>query len=57
MISRNVKIDIVESLEVLESLYKSEKNSKLKEKLHALYLLKANKVSTISDLMMDRSTQ
>jgi transposase len=60
MISRNVKIDIVESLEVLEGLYKSMKNSKLKERLHALYLLKANKVSTISDLedvlLRDRST-
>ncbi len=44
MMGRNIKIDIV------ESLYKSERNSKLKGRLQALYLLKSNKVLIISEL-------
>lgn len=58
--SRTLKLDIKETAEELRNLLKSETSAQIKEKLHALYLLKSGLVTTLSGLsellVRDQST-
>lgn len=44
--SRNLNLEIKETAEELKNLLKKENNIQVKERLHALYLLKSGKVTT-----------
>ncbi len=48
--SRTLKLEIKETAEELRNLLKKETNAQIKEKLHALYLLKSGIVTTLSGL-------
>jgi len=60
MQGRKPEIEIKEDIEYLKKLYQNEKHSKKKERLHALYLLKSQKLKSIKQLDnilgRDRST-
>lgn len=44
--SRHLNLEIKETAEELKKLFKKENNIQIKERLHALYLLKSGKVTT-----------
>ncbi len=58
--SRTLKLEIKEIGEELKNLLKKETNAQIKEKLHALYLLKSEIVTTLESLsellVRDRET-
>lgn len=48
--SRTLKLDIKETAEELKTLLKKENSAQVKEKIHALYLLKSGTVTTLEGL-------
>ncbi len=56
--ANTLKLDIKEPADELKTRFKKETNSQKKERLHALYLLKSGKVSTLESLskLLSRDT-
>ncbi|MCT7981166.1 helix-turn-helix domain-containing protein [Laspinema olomoucense] len=56
--ANTLKLDIKEPAEDLKTRFKKETNAQKKERLHALYLLKSGKVSTLESLsrLLSRDT-
>ena len=58
--SKTLKLEIKETAEELKNLLKKETNAQIKEKLHALYLLKTGIIKTLESLseflVRDRAT-
>ncbi|QIZ73189.1 helix-turn-helix domain-containing protein [Oxynema aestuarii] len=48
--AKTLNLDIQESAEELKALLKQQTNAQRKERVHALYLLKSNQVTTLEEL-------